>query len=363
MTKEKILIATGGTGGHVFPAYSLANFLIENNYSVKLTTDKRGFKYLKDYDKLNLVKIPSSPLIKKNIFKYLSSIFVIIYSIIRSTFFLLMNKPAIVIGMGGYSSFPICIAAFILRIKFIIYENNLIIGKANKYLLPYAEKLLVSYKELEGVPEKYSNKVLETGNILREEIINLKTDKKVNEFDVIKILVLGGSQAAKIFADKLPTIFEKIKNSKIPIKVYQQCQKEQNEQLSQFYEKANIDHEIFNFTDKIVNYYLKVNLVITRSGASVLGELINAKIPFISIPLPTSADNHQYKNAQFYVKRGFGYLIDEKDIDINLYNLINSTFKDRKVINNILSNQRQYSDKNIFKNLKILINKIINEKN
>ena len=127
--------------------------------------------------------------------------------------------------------------------------------------------------------------------------------------------------------------------------------------------KNNIDHEIFNFTDKIINYYSKVNLVITRSGASVLGELINVKIPFISIPLPTSADNHQYKNAQFYVKRGFGYLIDEKDIDINLYNLINSTFKDRKVINNILSNQRQYSDKNIFKNLKILINKIINEKN
>ena len=71
--------------------------------------------------------------------------------------------------MGGYSSFPICIAAFILRIKFIIYENNLIIGKANKYLLPYAEKLLVSYKELEGVPEKYSNKVLEIGNILERK--------------------------------------------------------------------------------------------------------------------------------------------------------------------------------------------------
>ena len=76
-----------------------------------------------------------------------------------------------------------------------------------------------------------------------------------------------------------------------------------------------MNHEIFNFTDKIIDYYSKANFVITRSGASVLGELINVKIPFISIPLPTSADNHQYKNAQFYEKKGYGYLL--KRVDIN----------------------------------------------
>ena len=74
--------------------------------------------------------------------------------------------------MGGYSSFPICIAASILRIKFVIYENNLIIGKANKYLLPLSKKIFVSYKELEGIPKKYNNKVFEIGNILRDEILN-----------------------------------------------------------------------------------------------------------------------------------------------------------------------------------------------
>ena len=71
--------------------------------------------------------------------------------------------------MGGYSSFPICIAASILRIKFVIYENNLIIGKANKYLLPFAKKIFVSYKELEGIPEKYNNKIIEIGNILEKK--------------------------------------------------------------------------------------------------------------------------------------------------------------------------------------------------
>ena len=126
--------------------------------------------------------------------------------------------------MGGYSSFPICFAAFILRIKFIIYENNLIIGKANKFLLPFADKIFVSYKELEGISEKYKDKVIEVGNIVREEIINSNISKDdTTRFDSLNILVLGGSQAARIFADEFPQIFKKLKESKIKIKIYQQC--------------------------------------------------------------------------------------------------------------------------------------------
>ena len=362
--KKRILIATGGTGGHVFPAYSLANYFIKNNYNVKLTIDNRGLKYLKNYENLDLIKIPSSPLIKKNILKFFLSIFIILFSIIRSIIFLLFNRPSIVFGMGGYSSFPVCIAAIILRVKFVIYENNLIIGKANKYLLFFANKIFVSSKNLEGVPKKYNDKVLEIGNIVREEIIDSKLGNTLNKnFDDIKILVLGGSQAAKIFAEKLPKIFEKFRNSKISIKIYQQCKKEQKEKLSEFYKKAKIDCEIFSFTKQIIDYYSKVNLVITRSGASVLGELINIKIPFISIPLPTSADNHQFKNAMYYKKKGFGYLVDEKDINDQLYDLIKSMYEDKSALKKILTNQSQYSDKNIFKNINILIKSIINEKN
>ena len=362
--KNSILIATGGTGGHVFPAYSLADHFIKKNYNVKLTIDSRGFQYLKDYEELNLVKIPSSPLIKKNIFKFLFSASLILYSILRSLIFLLFNRPSVVFGMGGYSSFSVCVAAAILRIRFIIYENNLTIGKANKYLLPFSKKILVSYKEIEGVPIKYNNKIFEIGNIIRREIIDFKNENtQNNRFDEIKILVLGGSQGAKVFAETLPQIFEKLKNYEIPIKVYQQCQNIQNEQLSKFYKRANIDYEIFNFTNKISDYYSKANLVITRSGASALGELINIKIPFISIPLPTSAENHQFKNAVYYKNKGFGYLIEEKDVNEQLYGLIKSIFNDKSLIKNILASQSQYSDKNIFKNIDTHIEKIINEKN
>ena len=104
MTK-KILIATGGTGGHIFPAYSLANYLIRKKYNIKLTSDYRGLKYLKNVKHLNIVKIPSSPLAKEYL-KLLFSFLVIIYSIVRSFFLLLFERPSIVIGMGGYSSFP-----------------------------------------------------------------------------------------------------------------------------------------------------------------------------------------------------------------------------------------------------------------
>ena len=362
--KKKILIATGGTGGHVFPAYSLAKFFIKNDCKVNLTIDKRGLKYFKKYEGLNLIKIYSSPLKKKNILQFLISVFAILFSIFSSVILLSLNRPSIIIGVGGYSSFPICVASAILRIKFVIYENNLIIGKANKFLLPFAKKIFVSYKELEGIPDKYSNKIIEIGNIVREEIINSKIkDIQNDNFDNIRLLILGGSQAAKVFAEKLPQIFKKLEINKIPIKVYQQCQYEQNNQLSEFYKKAKIDFEIFNFTDKILDYYSKANLVITRSGASALGELINIKIPFISIPLPTSADNHQLKNALYYKKKGFGFLVPEKDINNQLFNLIKSIFKNKLLIENIVSNQRQYSDKNIFKNINTHIEKIIDEKN
>ena len=364
MIKKKIIIASGGTGGHVFPAYSLANYLKNKNFSVKLVLDERGSIYLKEYHNLNLIRIPSSPFIKKNIFKLFYSFFIISFSIIKSLLILILDRPSLVLGMGGYASFPICFAAFILRIKFVIYENNLIIGKTNKYLLPFTKKIFVSYKELEGISEKYRDKVVEVGNIIREEIINSGVSNDgITKFDSLNILVLGGSQAARVFADEFPQIFKKLKNSKIKIKIYQQCHHSQNDQLSKFYEKAQIDFEIFNFTTKIVDYYAKSNLVITRSGASVLGELINFKIPFISIPLPTSADNHQYKNAKFYSQKGYGNFLEEKDIKDKLYELIVSTFNNKSMLNAILLKQRQHSDKDIFKNLDNHIVKILNEKN
>ena len=189
---KKIIIATGGTGGHVFPAYSLAKHFLDNKINVEIISDKRGLKYLQDYNDIKVIEITSSTIFKKNIFQLLFSILIIFYSICRSFIFLLANRPNLVFGMGGYSSFPVCIAAKILKIPFIIYENNLYIGKANRYLLPYAKKGFVSYKELEGISEKYKKKICEIGNIIRKEILNSQIKSDFNQNDKkLKILILG----------------------------------------------------------------------------------------------------------------------------------------------------------------------------
>ena len=206
--------------------------------------------------------------------------------------------------MGGYASFPICLAAYILNIKFIIYENNLIIGKANRLLIPFTKQIFVSSKDLEGVPKKYENKIFEIGNIIKKQIINFKNKNLKNkDFTKLEILVLGGSQATKVFAEILPNIFNNCKKNGVLLKIYQHCLPSQNDTLKSYYQNKDIEFEIFNFSNDILEYFSKVNLAITRSGSSVLAELTNANIPFISVPLPTSADNHQLKNALYYQKK------------------------------------------------------------
>ena len=359
---KKIIIATGGTGGHVFPAYSLAKHFLADKVNVELISDKRGMKYLKNYQDLKITQITSTTILKNNIFQLLFSSLIIFYSIFRSFIFLLFNRPNLVFGMGGYSSFPVCIAAKMLKIPFIIYENNLHIGKANRYLLPYAKKIFVSHKELEGISEKYQKKMCEIGNIIRKEILNFQVKQNPYHYDKkLKILVLGGSQAAKIFADKLPEIFKECKEGEMELKIYQQCLPEQNKFLTSFYKNLNIDFEIFNFSDDISEYFSQTDMAITRSGSSMLAELVNAKIPFISVPLPTSADNHQLKNAIYYEKNEYSYLIEEKDLNIKLFKLIKKINEKRSLLSQMVSKQRQYSDKSVYENIDKQVNKIINE--
>ena len=359
---KRIIIATGGTGGHVFPAYSLAKHFLADKVNVELISDKRGMKYLKNYRDLKITQITSTTILKNNIFQLLFSSLIIFYSIFRSFIFLLFNRPNLVFGMGGYSSFPVCIAAKMLKIPFIIYENNLHIGKANRYLLPYAKKIFVSHKELEGISEKYQKKMCEIGNIIRKEILNFQVKQNPYHYDKkLKILVLGGSQAAKIFADKLPEIFKECKEAEMELKIYQQCLPEQNEFLTSFYKNLNIDFEIFNFSDDISEYFSQTDMAITRSGSSMLAELVNAKIPFISVPLPTSADNHQLKNAIYYEKNEYSYLIEEKDLNMKLFKLIKKINEKRSLLSQMVSKQRQYSDKSVYENIDKQVNKIINE--
>ena len=331
-------------------------------FNVEIISDGRGLKYLKNYNDIQFIKIASSTIYTKNILKLFFSILIISYSILKSLIILFNKKPTLVFGMGGYSSFPVCLAATILKIPFILYENNLHIGKANKYLLPYAKKIFVSNRELEGISDKYLKKVCEVGNIINKEIINFQNKQDTDhEGKKLKILILGGSQAAKTFGEQLTKIFKECNEAKISFKIYQQCLPEQNKFLSSYYKNSNIDHEIFNFSNNILEYFSKINLAITRSGSSMLAELLNAKIPFISVPLPSSADDHQLKNAIYYEKKGYSYLIEEKDLNKKLFQLIKKINEDDSLLKKIVVKQKEYSDKFVYENIDKKISKIINE--
>jgi len=358
--KNKIIIATGGTGGHVFPAYSLAKNFIKNDYLVEIITDKRGLKYLEENKDIKFILNNSATIFKKNIINLFLSVFVIFFSYIRSVAILYRAKPMVVFGMGGYASFPVCIAAKTLNIPFIIYENNTQIGKTNKYLLPFAFKIFVSYQDLVGIENRYNNKVLFTGNIIREEILNFKRNNQFTP-EVLNILVLGGSQAAKSFGELLPKIFEKCNKENIKIKIFQQCIESQINKLKGEYKNLKINHELFNFTNNILEYFSKAELVITRSGSSITAELINCKIPFISIPYPYSTDSHQDKNATYFEKKGYSFSIKENEINNKLFPLIKLIYRDKAILNKLVEKQKKHSDTNVFFKINHEVKNLIHE--
>ena len=359
---KKILIATGGTGGHVFPAYSLAKNLIKNNYNVDIVTDRRGFKFLEKYKDINLIINNSTTIFKKKFISFVWSIFVIFFSYLKSLLILHKAKPLLVFGMGGHASFPLCLAAKTLNVPFIIYESNLLLGKSNRYLMPLASRIFLAYEEAEGIKQKFKSKVFITGNIIREEILNFNNKKKYSR-EELNILILGGSQAAESFGEFLPKIFKQCAEANIRLNIFQQCTELQNSKLEEYYKNLKINYKLFNFNDNILEYFSKVELAITRSGASVTAELINCRIPFISIPYPYSAEFHQDKNAFYFEKKGYSFSIKENEVGEKLFPLIKLIYNDKKILNRLTDKQKKYSDSNVYLKINKEVKDLINERN
>ena len=358
---KKIFIATGGTGGHIFPSLSLAEFLKEK-YQVEIITDKRGTRYLNNFEQNNIRIIDSGTIFSKNIIVIFNGFIKVIFSFLVSLFFIIKDRPKLIIGMGGYSSFPICIAGFCLKIPILIYENNLIIGRANKFILPMAKKVLVSTKDIKGISPKYSKKIFYSGYLIRSHILKLKQNKTENEKNEnLSILIMGGSQSARVFGEILPEIMIKCFKNGAKFRIYQQCLENQINEIKKIYEKNKLDFELFSFADDMTKYYEKANLAITRSGASSLAELVNLKIPFIAIPLPSSADNHQLKNASYFMEKGYCFMLDQRFLSDKLFQIIMDISKDKKKLSLIKEKMAKHSDMDTNPKIEQLIEKILNE--
>ena len=359
MTK-KIIFSTGGTGGHIFPAVNLMKHFSEKGYEVLIVTDNRGNNFIKETSEFKSYILKTSTLTNKSFIKKIFSIFIIFYSMMKSIIILKKEKPDLIFGFGGYVSFPISFVSNFLKVPLLIYENNMILGRANRYLSKFSKKILIAKKIATNFPKKYETKTYEVGHILNKDIINalpLAKDKNKSNFT---ILVLGGSQGAEIFGTIIPPTIAKAKKLGYEIDIIQQCLFDQKDSISSFYDKNNIKNYIFDFDKNILKLILRADLAISRCGASTTSELTHTITPFIAVPLPKSIDNHQYLNAKYYEKKGCCTILEQKNFNTdNLLNLIVATVKNKNRLEIMRTNMKKNYRNNVYSDIENHIKEII----
>ena len=349
---KKIIFSGGGTGGHIFPAINLMKHFFNKEYKVLLVTDNRGNNFIKNNSEFKSYTIRAGTPTNKNLFKKFFSYFLIFYSIIRSILILKKEKPDLIFGLGGYVSFPISFASRFFNLPLIIYENNMVLGRTNKYLSSFSKKILLAKKITKNFPEKYKSKTYEVGAVLSKNVINYSPFNANNDKRKFSILVLGGSQGAEIFGKVIPTVVKMIKDAGYEIEINQQCSIGQKNSLIDFYKKNNIKNYVFEFDKNILKLFLSSNIAITRCGASTTAELAHTFTPFIAVPLPDSIDNHQYLNAKYYENKGCCWLLEQSNFNTeNLFNLIMDTIKNKNKLENIRENMKKNYNKNVYSNI------------
>ena len=329
---SKILIAAGGTGGHIFPALSIINEIKLNDFIV--ITDQRGENYFSKYfsnKKINykiFVHKVSSPSNKILIIK-VKSLYQLLISLLKTIFLIISNKPEVIVGFGGYPSVAPILAAKLFKIPTIIHEQNAIVGRANKFLSRISDVLALSFFETKNT-ENNQNLIF-TGNPTRKEFSNLRKSRfsipKVNQ--KFQILIVGGSLGADFFSKQVTTIMCSLpKELREKIYIIQQVRKEDENSVKNMYHSNHIDCEIENFFDRIFEKYKTAHLVITRSGGSSVAEIITSNRPVIFIPLTTSLDNHQLENTKLITHKGGGWTLNQNsDVSKDLKKLIVNLIK------------------------------------
>jgi len=333
--RKKILISTGGSGGHVVPALNLYNHL-KNKFDVLLYTDVRGAKYVPKEIKKTIFEVKKIPE-KKYLFPL--KIIFLSFAFVKSLLHFRGKKIDILISTGGYMSLPIVLAAKIFNTKIVLFEPNSIIGRSNKFLLRFAYQILcydgdIIYDSNEkSIVPDYKKVVIDP--ILNNCFYsNQNTDEmKDNSF---KILIMGGSQASLFFSKHLKSEIIQL-SKKYKIEITQQLSSGFNiDNYKKEYNENNIKNNLFFFEENFLCKKNNFDIAITRAGASSLAELAHLNIPFISIPFPYATDNHQFLNAKRYYDRNCCWILEEKNFNSgDIY----------KIINQIMVNKDEYFEK------------------
>jgi UDP-N-acetylglucosamine--N-acetylmuramyl-(pentapeptide) pyrophosphoryl-undecaprenol N-acetylglucosamine transferase len=343
-SKSNIFLATGGTGGHIFPALALAEELRIKGYQPIIVTDTKYKKYIQGLDSEIVYFVPSASPNKTMAIKILAYI-KIIQGIFKALWLISKHKPVIVVGFGGYPSFPTLMAAKIYRIPIIIHEQNSIFGKVNKYFASSAIKIASTFAEMTGVSAQNAEKVVYTGIPVRKSIkkIGLLDYPIFSESTDLNLLVIGGSQGAAIFSHVVPRAIEKLPTElKQRIVITQQCRKEDLDSTKKFYEEIGIKANLAVFFNDIDEKLAQAQLVISRAGASTIAELTVAGKPAIYVPYPYSTANHQFYNCSQVTKNNSGWIILEDNFTpSNVADTIQKIFNTPSLLNEAAAKTKQ----------------------
>ena len=297
MNDPLLVLAAGGTGGHMFPAQAIAEEMVARSWQVKLSTDSRGARYCENFPSdVEVLIVNSATFSGRSIFGKLSVPLKIFYGVFQSLLWFKRNKPSCVVGFGGYPSIPAITAALIWRIPTILHEQNGVLGQVNKL---FAKKVdFVAY----GIaPESLSSaNSLYTGNPVRNSVLKFNASPYIPPGDYpINVLVIGGSQGARIMSDIVPAALSLLsEKNKKNLRVAHQARPEDKDRVIKLYSEHNIDAEVSSFFDDVPRRISEAQLVISRSGASSVADIATIGRPSILVPLKSARRDEQSINAE-----------------------------------------------------------------
>ncbi len=315
MSAVGIVLAAGGTGGHMFPALALGEELIARGRCVLLFTDDRGQAYAPRVKGIAAHVIPSASPSRGGHWGKASSVVTLARGAWAAQRRLREVGARVVVGFGGYASFPTGFMAARSRRPLLLHEQNAYLGLANRKLARMARAIAVAYPKVAGIPSTNAA-IIEVGNPVRPAIIALRERPYVAPAasEPFRVLVTGGSQGARVFSDVLPASFEKLDAAlRARLEISQQCRPEDIDSGAAAYEKFGIRATLRSFFDDIPERIANAHLLICRSGASTVAEVTAAGRPAIFIPYPHAADDHQRYNAEQIEAAGAGWVLRQSD--------------------------------------------------
>ncbi len=312
---KTIILAAGGTGGHLFPADALAAELRRRGWTTILVTDKRGAGLKTGFDAASRHIIPASRLGGRNPLKLAAGMMALLAGTLKSLALIRRTRPALVAGFGGYPSFPLLLAAQLARVPMAIHEQNCVLGRTNRLFAARAALVASGFAVLEKLPAGAARRHVVTGNPLRPAILEHLDDPAPDGGDRLRLLVLGGSLGARILGEAVPAAIALLpKSLQSRLDVAQQTRQEQMDKVKQQYEESGVNAELAPFFDDVAARLAAADLVIARAGASSIAEIAALGKASILVPLAIAMDDHQSRNARVLADAGAADLLPEEKL-------------------------------------------------